>query len=58
MFFDNEGYAKSQKGPYTNRLRVFGPGDVFFVIGYGGLVSVSGAFGVRFEKTAEGGPKK
>ncbi|HLC60628.1 MAG TPA: hypothetical protein VJJ52_04310 [Candidatus Nanoarchaeia archaeon] len=59
MFFDNEGYTKSQKGPYTNRLRVGGPDFVFLVVGYlRYLVNNFGAFGVRFEKTAEGGPKK
>ena len=53
MFFDSKDYAKSQKAPYLNRLRVFGPAVDFDVIGlirdldYG-----IGAFGVRFEKTA------
>ena len=59
MFFDNERYAKSQKGPYLSRLRVYGP-DGDFIVGGGSrdLGDNDGAFGVRFEKTAEGGPKK
>ena len=59
MFFDSKDYAKSQKGPYTNRLRVYGPG-VDFDVGGGSrdLGSNFGAFGVRFEKTAEGGREK
>ena len=57
---DDEEYAKSQKGPYANGLRVYGPVDDFDVCGClsGNLVSHCGAFGVRFEKTAEGGAKK
>ena len=59
IFFDDADYAKSQKAPYLNRLRVYGPDIVFFVVGYGrGLDNRNGAFGVRFEKTAEGGAKK
>ena len=59
MFFDSKDYAKSQKGPYTNRLRVYGPGLVFDVFGNNRFLhGYLGAFGVRFEKTAEGGPKK
>lgn len=50
MVFDDEGYAKSQKGPYANRLRVYGPGNDFIVVGYWDLVGGSGAFAVRFER--------
>jgi len=59
MFFDNLNYAKSQKGPYLSRLRVYGPGNVFGVVGLNRyLDNYDGAFGVRFEKTAVGGAKK
>ncbi len=59
MFFDTADYAKSQKGPYLTRLRVYGPLDDFSVLGnYGYLDGNYGAFGVRFEKAAEGGAKK
>ncbi|MBS3122637.1 hypothetical protein J4434_07180 [Candidatus Woesearchaeota archaeon] len=59
MYFDGANYAKSQKGPYLNRLRVCGPDVGFGVVGNGRLLDCdSGAFGVRFEKTAEGGAKK
>ena len=57
MFFDIADYAKSQKGPYLNRLRVFGPVSEFDVIGYRDLGNDGGAFGVHFEKIVEGGPK-
>lgn len=58
-FFDNADYAKSQKGPYVNRLRVCGPDYVFLVVGYFRYLNLNfGAFGVRFEKAAEGGAKK
>ena len=56
---NEEGYSQAKKVPYLNRLRVFGPGNVFVVVGgSGGLYDYNGAFGVRFEKTAEGGAKK
>ena len=59
MFFDLADYVKSQKGPYLNRLRVFGPGMDFDVYGDRFLDFNVGAFGVRFEKAAKGGrPKK
>ena len=60
MFFDQKDYAKSQKGPHLNRLRVFGPDGDFGVDGdYLWYLDVNGgAFGVSFEKTAEGGAKK
>lgn len=59
IFFDDANYAKSQGGPYVNRLRVCGPDVGFLVVGLNWFLdSNSGAFGVRFEKTAEGGPKK
>jgi len=59
FFLDGESYAKSQKGPYANGLRVYGPNDDFVVGGnVRGLGNWDGAFGVRFEKTAKGGPKK
>ncbi len=60
FFMDGKGYSKAKKGPYLNRLRVCGPGGGFSVDGYlRGLGSDLGAFGVRFEKAAEGGrPKK
>ena len=58
ILFHDGDYAKSQKGPYTNRLRVYGPVVGFIVIGVRSLGddrnlgSCDGAFGVRFEKTA------
>ena len=53
MFFDSKDRAKSQKSPYTNRLRVFGPDGDFLVNGYDRFLDGSnGAFGVRFEKAA------
>jgi len=59
IFFDGVDYANSQKGPYLNRLRVYGPDNFFVVNGYGrNLDGNNGAFGVRFEKTAVGGAKK
>ena len=59
MFFDLADYAKSQKGPYLNRLRVYGPDNDFGVNGGNWLLDYfDGAFGVRFEKIAEGGAKK
>ncbi len=59
FFVDSKDYSRTQRAPYLNRLRVFGPGSDFDVNGsYGDLDYDSGAFGVRFEKTAEGGPKK
>lgn len=53
FFFDGKDYAKSQKAPYLNRLRVLGP-DIDFDVGgdYRGLNNDDGAFGVRFEKIA------
>ena len=58
MVFDDAGYVKSKKGSYANRVRVFGPDDFFVVDGGWDLGSYDGAFGVRFERTAEGGAKK
>ncbi|MBI2548010.1 hypothetical protein HYW21_01535 [Candidatus Woesearchaeota archaeon] len=57
-FFDSQEYAR-QLGPYINRLRLFSPGGDFLAGGGCGrdLYSGDGAFGVRFEKTAEGGEK-
>lgn len=59
IVFDNREHAKSQKGPYMNRLCVYGTSGGFVVGGLdGGLFGGGGAFGVRFEKTAAGGAKK
>ena len=60
FFMDGENYSKDQRGPYLNRLRVYGRDHDFNVGGYGrSLGDDGGAFGVRFEKTAEGDrPKK
>ena len=60
IILDNGDYAKSQKGPYLNRLRFLGPGSGFVVGGDSRDLNDSflGAFGVRFEKTAEGGAEK
>ena len=59
FFMDDKDYSRAQKAPYLNRLRVYGPGNGFGVYGNGrGLNSNNGAFGVRFEKAAESGPKK
>ena len=60
FFLDSEDYAKSQKEPYVNGLRVYGPEYDFDVFGFVRfLVDYYGAFGVRFEKAAKGGrPKK
>lgn len=59
IFFDSGDYAKSQKDPYLNKLRIFGSVDGFGVGGhYRLLVDYYGAFGVRFKKAAEGGTKK
>ena len=59
FFMDGKDYSRAQKAPYLNRLRVYGPGNGFGVYGNGrGLNSNNGAFGVRFEKAAESGPKK
>ena len=53
LFFDPKDYAKSQKGPYLNRLRIYGPGGGFDVLGHGGLLKDScGAFAVRFDRAA------
>lgn len=57
FFMNDKGYSQAQKGPYVNRLRVFGPGS-FNVEGARYLVVDDGAFGVSFKKTAEGGAKK
>ena len=59
FLINEKKYSQAQKTPYLKRLRVFGPGNVFVVVGgSGGLYDYNGAFGVRFEKTAEGGAKK
>ena len=59
IFFDGADYAKSQKGPYLNRLRLGGPGDGFVAVGGSRDLGLHyGAFGVRIEKAAEGGAKK
>ena len=56
MFFDSKDYARSQKGPYTNRLRVYGPDGGFGVFGDFKILDLNdGAFGVRFEKAAKTG---
>ncbi|MEK6947304.1 MAG: hypothetical protein AABX32_06880 [Nanoarchaeota archaeon] len=59
FFMDRNDYSRAQKAPYLNKLRVHGP-DIDFVVDGDDrdLDDDSGAFGVRFEKTAEGGPKK
>ena len=58
FFLDDENYAKYQKGPYVNGLRVDTPSTGFRVRGDQALHLNSGAFGVRFEKTAEISSKK
>lgn len=59
FLMDGKDYSRAQKAPYLNRLRVFGPDLDFGVYGYGRSLYInSGAFGVRFEKTAKGGAKK
>ena len=60
FFMNEKDYSsRAQKAPYLNRLRVYGPGNGFGVYGNGrGLNSNNGAFGVRFEKAAEGSAKK
>ena len=60
FFMNEKNYSQAQKAPYLNRVRVCGPGFDFLVDGdYGSLYfNYFSAFGVRFEKTAEGGPKK
>jgi len=59
FFMDETKYSQAQKVPYLSRVRVFGPDGVFGVDGGSRSLGLNGgAFGVRFEKTAEGGPKK
>jgi len=60
MSFDDEGYAKSQKGPYANRLSVYGRDYFFIALGICRLLDLNlyGAFGVRFEKTAAKAARK
>ena len=59
FFFYKKDYIKSQRDPCLNRLWVWSPGDGFGVCGSSRYLGGSdGAFGVRFEKTAEGVPKK
>jgi hypothetical protein len=59
FFMDGEDYSKAQKAPYLNKLRVYGPVNDFDVYGSKRNLDIdNGAFGVRFEKTAEGGAKK
>src|SRR3989338_3425017 len=41
IFFDNEGYAKSQKGPYVDKLRVFGDVLGFLVNGLSSFLDYS-----------------
>lgn len=56
IYFDDREYALSRAGPYLNRLRVHGS-DVGFNVGRISWFlrgDRGGAFGVRFEKTAEG----
>lgn len=54
--FDGKEYAYSKEGPYLNRLRLYGSAGKFCVVGGSRYISnLSGAFGVRFEKTTEGG---
>jgi len=58
FFMDGKDYSQAQKSPYLNKLRVYGPGVDFVVVGNGRVLGNNfGAFGVRFEKTAEGGAK-
>jgi len=57
--FNPHDYAKSQKGPHVNRLRLHSPGNFFGVYGVSWNLDLNdGAFGGRFEKAAEGGAKK
>lgn len=59
FILDDEGYAKSRKGPYVNVLKVLGRFNDFMVVGHGRtLYDYVGAFGAHFEKAAEGGAKK
>ena len=59
FFMNEKNYSQAQKAPYLNRVRVCGPVGGFFVDGSNrNLFNLDSAFGVRFEKTAEGGPKK
>ncbi len=59
IFFDEADYALSQRDSYLNRLRVCGPDCDFYAGGINrDLGSNDGAFGVRFEKIAEGDAKK
>ena len=55
-FYMNEKlHSQAQKAPYLNRLCVYSPDGAFDVYGNGRLLDINiGAFGVRFEKTAEG----
>ncbi len=55
---DDENFAKSQKGPYVNGLRLCDSGFGFVVDGYWDLDDNGGTFGVRFEKATKGGARK
>ena len=58
FFMNDKNYSQAQKAPYLNRLRVYGPDFGFIVVGDGRILDGNaGAFGVRFEKIVEGGPK-
>jgi len=59
FYMDVSDYSKVQKGPYLNRLRVYGHDFDFNVLGINWFLNLNyGAFGVHFEKSAEGGQKK
>lgn len=59
IFFNDVVYAKSQGAPHVNKLRVYGPNAGFDVFAGGLFLDRNeGAFGVRFEKNAEGRAKK
>ena len=63
LLLEEKEYARSQDGPFVNRLQVFGRLGKFDVcgcycdLGNGGPFS-SGAFGARFERTAESEERK
>lgn len=57
-FLDSLDYAKSQQGPYLTRLRLYGPGNVFYANGSLRILDFNlGAFGVLIKRSADGGEK-